>query len=134
MIRMKMGPQSSKKLINPMVCAKDSLKTFTPPVTWPPVSGIWMPNFLMIQWTLLNWEDVDWTKYGFLGFFRQKKFFVIFLHYSRTKKLPLVARHICLVYNLGQNIRNKVKKSSRQKLKTFDISTFACFLTAIAKV
>ena len=40
-----------------------------------------------------------------------------------------------LIYNPGQNIWNKIEKSSKtgQDKKSL-ISTFACFLTAIAKV
>ena len=38
-------------------------------------------------------------------------------------------------YNPGQNIWNKIKKSSKTgQDKKVLISTFACFLTAIAKV
>ena len=38
-------------------------------------------------------------------------------------------------YNPGQNISNKIEKSSKTgQIKKSLISTFACFLTAIAKV
>ena len=38
-------------------------------------------------------------------------------------------------YNPGQNIRNKIEKSSKTgQVKKSLISTFACFLTATAEV
>ena len=53
----------------------------------------------------------------------------------RTDRCEILKLTLTLIYNPGQNIWNKIEKYSKigQDKKSL-ISTFACFLTATAKV
>ena len=91
----------------------------------------WSPYFVFItnSFSLDTSKKILFEKLQVVQQFVKKRLMVYFIHYWQQYILAEVT------YNPGQNIRNKIEKSSKtgQDKKSL-ISTFVWFLTAIAKI